>query len=106
MYTEQKSVYDDYVKACAERGMDIEKEEELDFFFPSSRIRAIMRQSPGINVKGETLLTMSKAVEYFGEHVLSVVARNSTGKKKIEASDLWEAINTDRMLWFLRPLVD
>jgi hypothetical protein len=42
-----------------------------------------MRQSPGINVKGETLLTMSKAVEYFGEHVLSVVVRNSAGKKKI-----------------------
>jgi hypothetical protein len=83
MYTEQKKLYDEYVKTCAEKGMDIEKQEELDFFFPSSRIRAIMRQSPGINVKGETLLTMSKAVEYFGEHVLSVVVRNSAGKKKI-----------------------
>jgi hypothetical protein len=49
---------------------------------------------------------MNKAVEFFGEHLLASVSKTLGGKKKVEASDLWEAINSDKMLWFLRPLID
>lgn len=65
-----------------------------------------MRQDPTIAAKGETVIAMNKAIEFFGEHVLNAVAKTLGGKKKVEAADLWEAINSDRMLWFLRPLID
>lgn len=65
-----------------------------------------MRQDPTIAAKGETVIAMNKAVEFFGEHLLAAVAKTLPGKKKVEASDLWEAINSDKMLWFLRPLID
>lgn len=61
-YARQKSLYETYVKECAEKGINIEQAEELGFVFPTSRIRAIMKQDPSLNLKGDAVLTMNKAV--------------------------------------------
>lgn len=65
-----------------------------------------MKQDPNVQCKAETVLAMNKAMQYFGEYMISIIKRNIGAKKKVELKDLWEAINTDKSLSFLQPLID
>lgn len=65
-----------------------------------------MKQDPNVQAKAETVLAMNKAMEFFGEHMIGIIKRNIGAKKRVELKDLWEAINVDKSLSFLQPLID
>lgn len=77
------------------------------FFFPLHRVKAIMKQDSSYATSTESVTAMSRAAEHFGEYLLEEVKRSTEGKKRIELSDLFEAVNNNQSsLWFLNCLVD
>lgn len=106
MQQEQKEKYDEYVKLCLEKGIDIGDKGKVNLVFPTTRIKNIMKQDKSVRARAEAVIYMNKAVELFGKHMITVMKRNIGAKKKLELKDLWEAINVDRSLAFLQPLID
>lgn len=103
---EQRERYDQYLKECVERGIELEDRKKVNLEFPTTRIKNIMRQDKTVKCKNTTAIYMTKAVELFGAHMVGIVKRNIGAKKKVELKDLWEAINVDRSLGFLQPIID
>ena len=65
-----------------------------------------MKQDKAVKCKANTVIYMNKAVELFGIHIMETIKRNIGAKKKLELGDLWQAINIDRTLGFLQPVID
>ena len=89
------------------RDPNFKKASTNQLFFPMHRVRAIMKQDPYYTTSAENVSAMTKTVEYFGEYLLEEVRKVSEGKKRVDASELFDAINTNQsQLWFLNCLID
>lgn len=77
------------------------------YLFPLNRIKAIMKQDTNYTTSNDNITAMTKTVEYFAEYLLEEIKKSTEGKKKIDAADLYEIINSNQNThWFLNCIID
>lgn len=77
------------------------------FFFPLSRVKTIMKQDNFYTASTDNVTAMTRSAQYFGQFLLEEIKKTSEGKKRIDATDLFDCINANQTnLWFLDCLID
>lgn len=108
-FREEKSKYEEYQAhmLSIDPNFGHRHNASRHYFFPLHRTKAIMKQDGSYAASTESVTAMSRAAECFGEYLLEEVKKSTEGKKRVELSDLFEAINNNQSsLWFLNCLVD